>query len=247
MTVSQENAMRCGMIPEQNPPEFFAKHLSPYAFIRPRVENKALIEVGFGDGYGMDYLSSAAREIIGVDIAPANIPLATAKYRAKNLKFVRFDGVHFPFKDGIFDAALSFQVIEHIPEAQLVGWLSEISRILKPDGFLCVSTLNLSRAMKPGNPYEKNIDHEKEFTAAELEDLLKTVFPDVRMYGLHYTPKHRFYRRLKKWGLAPSLKFVSRYFSRVTTHDFLVNQANIAGAVDLIAVCQKSGFAARGA
>ena len=221
------------MVPEDNPSEFVAKHLSAYEFIRERVKGAKLLEVGFGDGYGMGYLSSSAGEITGVDIAPENQDRAAKKYPSKNLRFMHFDGYRFPFEDGQFDAVCSFQVIEHIPEGRLLEWLSEIGRVLKSDGHFYVSTLNLAHAMKPGQPYEKNHDHEKEFIASELNALLRQAFPDVRMFGLQYTLKQRFFKRLKKWGWKNQGRIV-------TTADFRVSPENVHHSIDLIAVCGKN-------
>lgn len=226
---------RCGMIPEDNPPEFFAKHLSAYHFMRPSVKGKTVLEVGFGDGYGTAYLAEAAEKVTGIDIASPNIPLAIAKYPLKNLHFLHYDGFHFPFADETFDAVGSFQVIEHIPEDKLVDWLREIKRVLKKDGFFCVSTLNLKNAKKPNSVYSKNVDHHKEFYAHELKNLLDRVFGQVSMHGLRYTWKHRAFKRLKKWGFS-KLPFVRRHFERTNIDDFWVSSGDVDTSIDLIAV-----------
>ncbi|HTL71530.1 MAG TPA: class I SAM-dependent methyltransferase [Candidatus Eisenbacteria bacterium] len=238
MTRHQLEQERSGLIPENNPPEFVAKHLSAYHFARRFLAGKSVLEIGFGDGYGMNYLADAAAEVTGLDIAPQNIPLARAKYPNPKLRFVHFDGGRFPFPDGSFDAACTFQVIEHVPEAALPFWLSEIRRVLKEGGQFYVSTLNLATAMKPGAPYEKNADHEKEYTAPEFEALLRRAFPDVRVYGLYYTARHRLFRRLKKWGLH-RLAPVRGHFEAVTVDDFRVLPGDAARSVDLLAVCRK--------
>ena len=239
MTQHQIDSERCGMIPEDNPPEFFAKHLSAYHFMKRAAAGKTVLEIGFGDGYGMNYLSGTARELTGLDIIANNIPLAQKKYPKSNLKFVHFDGKRFPFSDKSFDIVGSFQVIEHIPEPALVAWLTDIRRVLKPGGSFYVSTLNLQTAQKPGVAYEKNQDHEKEFTAPELEALMKKVFGKVQMYGLHYAAKHRFFKRLKKWGLL-KVGFVKKHFQNVTVDDFVVRPDDFKGSVDLFAVCDRT-------
>jgi len=243
MTQAQEDAERCGLIPEENAADFVAKHLSAYAFMRPRVAGKKVLEVGFGDGYGAVYLAEAAREIVGIDIVAGNVPHAQEKYRMPNLTFRHFDGLHIPFPDETFDAAGAFQVIEHIPEPQIVPWLTEIKRVLKQGGTLYVSTLNLEHAQKPGQPYEKLTYHEKEFTAPELERDLRKVFEKVSLYGLHPTWKHRFFMRLKKWGfrkhLPKPINVVDHYYNSMTVRDFVVRQDGVRRSVDLIAVCEK--------
>ena len=243
MTQAQLDAERCGLIPEENPPEFVAQHLSAYAFMKTRVARKKVLEVGFGDGYGSAYLAETAEEVVGVDLVSGNIPRARAKYPRSNLSFQPFDGLHLPFPDGTFDAAGSFQVIEHIPEPQIIPWLAEIKRVLKPGGQLFVSTLNLDHNRKPGRPYEKLIYHEKEFTAPELESTLRAVFEKTTLYGVQPTLKHRLFRRLKRWGLRktlpPPVNFVERYFQRMTVHDFVTTRSNVLQSIDLIALCQK--------
>ena len=219
---------------------FFAKHLSAYAFMRPRVVGKRVLELGFGDGYGTAYLAEQAQEVAGVDTAPGNIPLAQAKYRLGNVSFELFDGLHLPFPDASFDAAGTFQVIEHVPEDQLVLWLAEIRRVLKREGALYVSTLNLEQAQKPGGNYEKHPEHQKEFTGPELEALLKEIFPKVTLYGLYLTPKHQLLLRVKKWGLHKLFGATDQwYFDQIGVEDFAVRAPSSAGALDLIAVCQK--------
>lgn len=243
MTQAQENAEECGLIPEENTADFVAKHLFAYAFMRSRVAGKSVLEVGFGDGYGAAYVAEAAEKVVGIDIAERNIPRAQEKYRMPNLTFQHFDGLHIPYPDETFDAAGTFQVIEHVPEHRIPLWLAEIKRVLKRKGVLYVSTLNLEHAKKPGQPYQKLIYHEKEFTAPELEKDLGRVFESVCIHGLHPTLKHRFFLRLKKWGLRKCLpkaiNVVDRYFSRVTIRDFTVRQAGLRHCLDLIAVCRK--------
>ena len=233
MTQAQSDAEQCGLIPEENNPWFFAQHLSAYAFARPEAAGKQVLEVGFGDGYGAAYLAEQAREVTAVDVTAGNIPRARAKYTRHNLAFREFDGGKLPFPDGSFDLACTFQVIEHIPEPKILPWVEEIRRVLRPGGRLFVSTLNVDHARKPGKPYEKLIYHEKEFTAPELEQLLRKAFPRVSLYGLHPGPAHRVFLRLKKWGLR-----VDAYFRQVSIRDYTVNR-NLRSCWDLIAICGK--------
>ena len=233
MTQAQSAAEHCGLIPEDNNPWFFAQHLSAYAFARPEVAGQQVLEVGFGDGYGAAYLAEQARDVTAVDVTAGNIPRARAKYPRHNLVFEEFDGRRLPFPDAFFDAACTFQVIEHVPEQQLLPWGTEIRRVLKPGGRLIVSTLNLDHARKPGKPYEKLIYHEKEFTTPELESLLKEVFHRVTMHGLHPSAAHKIFLRLKKWGLR-----VDGYFRGITVRDYAVTRKT-RSCWDLIAVCEK--------
>jgi hypothetical protein len=126
----------------------------------------------------------------------------------------------------------------------LVNYLTEIARVLRPNGVCCLSTLNLSHNHKPGRPYQKLVYHEKEFTAPELRACVAQVFPSVELFGLHPTAAHALMERLKKWGLSrlgpPSLNPVARFYQRVTPRDFVVSHDVSPQALDLIALCRQS-------
>jgi len=59
----QENDVY-GIIPENVPPSFFAKHFKPYEFARKDAAGKLVLEIGFGDGYGAAYLAEAAKKLL---------------------------------------------------------------------------------------------------------------------------------------------------------------------------------------
>ena len=244
MTQAQAEAYLCGVVPEENDPVFVAQHLSAYAFTRPFARGKRVLEIGFGDGFGLTYLGETAREAVGIDLAAGNIPRAQAKYPRPNLRFLHMEGTKLGFPDASFDVIGSFQVIEHIPEPQLPNYLTEIRRVLTPDGIACISTLNLEHNMKPGKPYSKLCYHEKEFTAPELTTLLKRFFPSVELHGLYLTPTHRVFLRLKRWGLnrlGPArLNPVAQFYQRVSVSDFQTKSSVNRQAIDLFAVCRKT-------
>ncbi len=242
MTQAQDDAHLCGITPETHEPLFFAQHLSAYAFARRLADGKRVLEIGFGSGYGLNYLAEVAAEAVGVDIAPGNIPRAQARYQRPNLRFLQMPAVHLEFPDGRFDLVVSFQVIEHIPERQIPAYLAEIRRILSPNGMACLSTLNLEHNMKPGKPYEKLCYHEKEFTGPELQALLNQAFPSVQLFGLYLSPMQRFYRRLKRWGLGrigpTALNPITRFYAHATPESFRVRPGTSPAALDLIALCR---------
>ena len=242
MTQAQDETYLCGLIPEHNDAKFVSQHLSAYAYLRRWAAGKRVMEIGFGEGYGANYLAEVASEVIAFDVTPGNIPRAKEKYTKPNLQFRLSDGVCYDVPDASIDLLGSFQVIEHIPERHIPTYLKELRRVLKPDGFACITTLNLDNAMKPGEPYEKLRFHEKEFTGPELEQLLKQHFPAVEMNGLYLSPKHHLFQRLKKWGLLrwgpPSLNPVARFYENVTVDHFTVRRGVKPYALDLIAVCR---------
>ena len=244
MTQAQADAYECGLVPEHSDARFVSQHLAAYAFTRQFVRGKRVLEIGFGEGFGANYLAEVAQEVVGVDIAPGNLPRARAKYPRANLQFVLTTGAALEFPDASFDVVGSFQVIEHIAEPQLTDYLTEIRRILTPEGLCVISTLNLEHNRKPGRPYEKLRYHEKEFTGPELRELLERVFPRVELYGLYLSPAHHVAERLKKWGLMkwgpPSLNPIARFYDHMTVERFRTRSRVSPAALDLIAVCRKT-------
>jgi len=163
----------------------YLKHLAAYAlFTKEFVAGKKVLEIGCGTGYGADYLSKSASNIVAIDIREGGISYCQDKYGKDNLIFMQADGLKLPFKNESFDVVLSFQVIEHIEPKMVLNYLSEIKRVLKRDGVFLISTpnsrLRLLPFQKPWNP-----EHVKEYNDEELKKLLSEVFEEVKVYGLY--------------------------------------------------------------
>jgi SAM-dependent methyltransferase len=77
-------------------------------------------------------LFAGADEYIGIDVEQSG------HNHARSRVDLFFDGSIIPFPDASFDAVVSFQVLEHVPDLGLA--LSEIRRVLKPGG-LFLSTM----------------------------------------------------------------------------------------------------------
>lgn len=226
--------------PGEAPPKFYAEHLKPYEFISGRCAGRKVLDVACGDGYGSAHLAKSAQRVIAIDYEEDIILRAQNKYRAGNLSFMCMDAAELRFADSSFDIVCSFQAIEHMPEDKLPRYLSEIKRVLRVGGTFYLSTLNLGHARKSPLAYKSNPAHCREFALDELRDLLEGVFPRVEIYGLHLTLKHRFYQRLKKIGifnpLPAAFNPVKRYYSRITTGDFIISQRNLRRTIDFICV-----------
>jgi SAM-dependent methyltransferase len=83
---------------------------------------------------------------------------------------------------------VSFETLEHVPDARAM--VLEIRRVLKPGGRLVLSTPN--RAFGPSERHTNNPFHVKEFTAAELHDLLAEAFTEVQLYGQRPKDAYRY-------------------------------------------------------
>ncbi len=231
-----------GIDPETESPRFVAKHLSAYRFALQYASGRVL-ELGFGDGYGASLLAQKAQAVTGIDLFQKNVDAARVKYLRSNLSFLKMSATALDFPSSSFDLAVSFQVIEHIPQKELPVYISEIKRVLRPQGIVCLSTLNLSKNRKPGQVYDKSPHHDKEFAPSDLKSFLTPLFREVNLYGLYPTPKHHIFERFKKSGLnrlfPDSVDPVKRYFERVTAADFRwILKPDLNECIDLMAVCR---------
>lgn len=157
------------------------EHLHRYAVAKGLVGNLDVLDIASGEGYGSAILASAAKSVVGVDIALEAIHYARAKYNSKfrNLRFLTGSCASVPLPDDSVDAVVSFETLEHHSDHHKM--MEEVRRVLRPDGFLVISTPNIDvyrYANNHVNPY-----HVKEIGLSDLLDLLKDYFDAVLVYG----------------------------------------------------------------
>jgi 2-polyprenyl-3-methyl-5-hydroxy-6-metoxy-1,4-benzoquinol methylase len=173
--------------------------LKAYVAVLPFIKGKVL-ELGCGEGRGVELLMEHADEFTGLDKIQEVIDKLTAKYPNAN-----FEQAVFPpftdIADNTFDTIVSFQVIEHIQNDKL--YLQEIQRVLKPGGQAILSTPNIKMTLTR-NPW-----HEREYTADELKSLSQKYFSHVDMKGIAGNEKIMQYhdqnrasvRKITRWDI----------------------------------------------
>jgi len=169
-------------IPAEN--YWFRRHEAAYEFARTLAAGRVL-EVGCGEGYGTAVLAETAATVLGIDYDATTIAHAAATYPQAH--FVRANLAALPVPSATFDLVATLQVIEHVwnhPE-----FLGECRRALRPGGRLLVTTPN-RLTFTPGSDVPVNPFHTKEFTAAELAELItRCGFAVDDVLGLHAGPR----------------------------------------------------------
>lgn len=89
-----------------------------------------VIDLGCGIAPYKDYVLRSADSYVGVD-------WPTSFHRNSNVDVYANLVKGLPFSSGSFDTAISFQVMEHLPEPQL--FLNEAFRVLKPGGKIIIT------------------------------------------------------------------------------------------------------------
>lgn len=160
------------------------EHLHRYAWCAPVLLGKDVLDIACGEGYGAALIAAHAASVIGVDISPEAVEHASAQYsRLSNLRFEQGSAAAIPLPDASVDVAVSFETIEHLLEQEAM--LSEIKRVLRPDGFLVLSSPNKDVYAKYNGAH--NEYHVKELRLDELQTLLSTEFPAVRYYSQRFS------------------------------------------------------------
>lgn len=115
------------------------------AFIgeRTSLRGARVADVGCGGGLLAEALTRAGASVTAIDLAPSMIEVAKLHAAGERLQIdYRVQSVESLATEatGTFDVVTCMEMLEHLPDpAQVV---SELSRLLKPNGSLFVSTLN---------------------------------------------------------------------------------------------------------
>lgn len=159
-----------------------------------------VLEVGCGEGRGIDLLMQKARSFTAVDKIKPVIDSLQKKYPQG-----KFMSMNIPplsgLNDNTYDVVVSFQVIEHIEDDSL--FLKEIHRVLKPGGTALLTTPN-RRLSLTRNPW-----HIREYLPEELEQLAKKIFDYVELKGItgnskvmkYYEENKKSVRRFTRWDI----------------------------------------------
>ena len=189
--------------------------------------NSKFLDLGCGEGrhcFGA-YMSEEI-DVFGFDMSLSDVGKAKENFdqfnentSTKSCNFGVTDAKKLPFKDNTFDFIICSEVLEHIIDYQSA--LSEINRILKPEGKLAVSVpkffpewicwkLSIDYQNTPGG-------HVRIFKFKELKK-------DIADYGLHFSQRHWAHALHSPYWWLQCLFWNSKENSKIINlyHEFLV-------------------------
>ena len=149
-------------------PEVVAEHIDRYRFAARFVNNKVVVDIGCGAGYGVHILRNAgAQKVFGWDVSPKAV---------ENAWFLKQD-----FSS--VEVAVCFEVIEHVQFPEKL--IDNVFSGLNDNGLLIISTPN-RLARRPGTKLGEavgNPHHIFEWSPEEFEAVLSARFGSCRLYG----------------------------------------------------------------
>ena len=189
--------------------------------------NSKFLDLGCGEGrhcFGA-YMSENI-DVFGFDMSLSDVAIAKKNFdqfneneSSKSCNFGVADAKKLPFKDNTFDFIVCSEVLEHIIDYHSA--LSEINRILKPQGKLAISVpkffpewvcwkLSIDYQNTPGG-------HVRIFKFKELKK-------DITNFGLTFTQRHWAHALHSPYWWLQCLFWKSKESSKIINlyHDFLV-------------------------
>lgn len=174
-----------------NPPrlEFIEQYLD--------VNSVNVLDVGCGGGILSESLAMRGASVTGLDVEVETLKLARSHAQNNGLTINYVAKPIETFNSPVFQAITCMEMLEHVADPLLV--MEHCSRLLRPDGYLFLSTIN--RTMKAygaaivGAEYILNLlprqthDYEKFIKPSELVAMArKSGFEAIGMSGLMYNP-----------------------------------------------------------
>jgi len=155
-----------------------SEHLHRYALAAVICENRKILDIACGEGYGSNLLSKKARSVSGVDIDAETVAKAKEKYRSPNLEYKTGSADKIPYADHSFEIVISFETLEHHDRHREM--MQEIKRVLIPGGLCIISTPD--KLIYSDKKNYKNPFHVKELYKEEFRELLKGYFKNVNLF-----------------------------------------------------------------
>jgi 2-polyprenyl-3-methyl-5-hydroxy-6-metoxy-1,4-benzoquinol methylase len=104
---------------------------------------KAVLDLGCGDGYLSVMLAERGHRVTALDLSQNRLDKFADKARRLGIRQLRASATDTGLEDASFDAVVSSEVLEHLPEPKAM--LDEIHRLLAPGGLMALCVPNEER------------------------------------------------------------------------------------------------------
>lgn len=152
-------------------------------------KQQTILDFGCGDGVMTSFVAHEfpLAKVYGVDPSPASIKEAQEQFKHITFSVNYEDKPNLDYQDNFFDVIFAAGAFHHIPFEYHQGYLKEIFRILKPNGYFVMFELNpfnpLTVRTFKRNPIDQNATMLTPYYAKNsIKDCLSTAKVSVKFY-----------------------------------------------------------------
>ena len=189
-------------------PDYFAEYkikdmAAEYCASSPDGNAPAVLDFGAGVGTSVPFVRKylPRARLTCLDVSPKSLEVGQGRFPGQ-AQFMSFDGNQIPFPDASFDIGFAACVFHHIDHTKHVALLTELRRVLVPNGFAIVFEHN------PYNPLTVHAVNTCPFdvnarliSAADMRKRLKAAgFSKARIRYRVFFPRFlRAFRPFERW------------------------------------------------
>ncbi|HVR41705.1 MAG TPA: class I SAM-dependent methyltransferase, partial [Thermoanaerobaculia bacterium] len=118
---------------------------------RAGVGHGPVLDLGAGSGAVALANAAADRRFVTLDFLWNETARLSHRRAGATFRHVIGDAAHLPFRDGVFEAIVSLETVEHLPDAATAG--RETSRVLRNGGCIVLTTPPRLRWLLRGDPH----------------------------------------------------------------------------------------------
>lgn len=201
----------------------------------PTDRRSAILDLGCGHGALIHYARRLGyTNIRGVDRSPGQVEAA----RRLGIEGVEEGDLLVTLAaqtDGSLDVVVAFDVIEHFTRDELLGFVDQVHRVMRPGGRWIIHTTNGDSAFCGRSRYG-DLTHELAFTQMSISQLLlSSKFSKVQCF--EDTPIPHGLKSAVRWGLWKIIRSGLRLYLAVETGD---TAGNAIFSQNFLAVAEKA-------
>ncbi len=209
-------------------PEALSMVYTRYRFALDFCRGKRLLEVACGQAVGLGYLAKHAAQAVGADVTEKLLNRARHTLQ-ETLPLLRLDADSLPLRTASRDVIVCYEAIYYLKHP--IQFLQECRRVLSPQGFLLLCTVNPEWPDFNPSPYSRQY-----YSARQLSALLEKSGFQTQIFGAFPVADSSFLAscvsRIKRVAVALQLIPSSFHGKRLLKRLFLGRLVRFPAAVD---------------
>lgn len=145
-----------------------------YQSLREKLDNRSVLEVGFGTGAGVVQYASKVQSVDAIELDPGAVDFAQKAFPISNVNWIHSDICDYDTKKR-YGFMVCIETMEHIPDDAKA--IENMYRLLHRNGILFISARNANADLRRWTDL-----HERELKAEEFHAFLAKHFEEVELF-----------------------------------------------------------------